>query len=128
MRCPVATPSRALGTESVRCNDFPPGEHTALTLGIGRSARGGGIGLYYPRLKVGTFSLYFPDAPALNKNNEIEDDSRYGVANGYGTVAPVAMKKKGPKTGEMVKLESEALKDDLLPRRGQSGRDRDCRR
>ena len=66
------------------------------------------------------------------------DGAGYGVANGYGTVAvdlaaeaakakevmkelrksqmdkppPVAMK-KDPVTGEMVKFESEALKDDL---------------
>lgn len=87
---------------------------------------------------IGKFNVYFIDTPTFNKKHGIEDDTGYGVANGYGTVAvdlaaeaakmketmkalrkaqmdkppPVAMK-LNKETGEMEKFVSSALTDDF---------------
>lgn len=130
-----------------------------MALNKSRSARGGAMELYYPKLNkwyntllemdgikkvlagesaIGTFNVYFIDTPTFNKKHGIEDDSGYGEANGYGTVAvdlaeearkakatmkalrasqmdkppPVAMK-LNKETGEMEKFVSSALTDDF---------------
>jgi hypothetical protein len=138
-----------------------------IALNKSKNARGGGIEFYYPKVKgwyeallkldevkkvldgdsaIGKLEPYFIDTPTFNKKHGIEDDSGYGEANGYGTVAvdlaaeaakqkevmkalrksqmdkppPVAMK-KDPKTGEMVKFESAALQDDLPEEEAEEG-------
>jgi hypothetical protein len=78
-------------------------------LATAKNVRGGGVEMVYAKLKlwyetlaqddrikkvlagesaIGKLNPYFIDTPTFNAKHGIEDDSGYGVANGYGTVSP----------------------------------------
>jgi hypothetical protein len=80
-----------------------------MALAKSKNVRGGGVEFEFAKVKlwyetmkqepaiqkvlagesaIGKLNPYFIDTPTFNAKHGIEDDSGYGVANGYGTVSP----------------------------------------